>query len=190
MKKIILFFTSLAFSLSALAQTTWNVDPYHSFVNFSVKHMGISFVNGSFKSFKGSIQHTKEDLSDAKIQFTVDVSSITTGVDMRDKHLKSDDFFNTEQFPEMKFESTSLKKLTGNQYELNGKLSIRDVTKDVKFDVIYGGTAEDQQGNTKAGFQASTSINRLDYHIKFDPTGTGVGKDVSIQLNLEFSKAK
>jgi polyisoprenoid-binding protein YceI len=89
----------------------------------------------------------------------------------------------------MTFESTSFKKLTGNNYELNGKLTIRDVTKDVKFDVVFGGTAE-AQGNTKAGFTATTTINRLDYNIKYDPTGAGVAKDVKIILNLEFAKAK
>lgn len=90
----------------------------------------------------------------------------------------------------MKFESTSFKKLNGNNYELSGKLTIRDVTKDVKFAVVYGGTAKDQQGNTKAGFGATTTINRLDYNIKYDPTGAGVAKDVAITLNLEFVQGK
>lgn len=190
MKKLFLFLIAASISLSSFAQTTWKIDPMHSFVNFSVKHMGISFVDGSFKKFDGSVAASKPDLTDAKINFTVDVNSITTGVDMRDGHLKTDDFFNAEKFPTMKFESTSFKKLNGNNYELSGKLTIRDVTKDVIFEVVYGGTAKDQQGNSKAGFGATTTINRLDYNIKYDPTGGAVAKDIAIKLNLEFVQAK
>lgn len=197
MKKLFLFLIATAVSVASFAQTTWKIDPMHSFVNFSVKHMGISFVDGSFKKFDGTVAASKPDLTDAKISFTVDVNSITTGVEMRDNHLKTDDFFNAASYPEMKFESTSFKKVATktagkviNNYILTGKLTIRDVTKEVKFNVVYGGTAKDQQGNTKAGFGATTTINRLDYHIKYDPTGAGVAKDVAIRLNLEFVQAK
>ncbi|WP_256002843.1 YceI family protein [Pedobacter deserti] len=190
MKKTFLFFIALTFSVASFAQTKWTVDPMHSFVNFSVKHMGISFVDGNFGKFNGTVTAAKEDLSDAKISFTVDVNSINTNVEMRDKHLKSDDFFNAEKYPNMTFESASFKKKSGSNYVLAGKLTIRDVTKDVQFDVVFGGTAKDQQGNTKAGFMATTTINRLDYNIKYDPSGMGVGKDVKITLNLEFAQAK
>ena len=189
MKKVFLFLVALSISAASFAQTKWTVDPAHSFVNFSVRHMGISFVDGNFEKFDGSFTAGKPDLSDAKINFTVDVNSISTNVEQRDKHLKSDDFFNAETYPTMKFESTGFKKVDQNNYELSGKLTIRDVTKDVKFNVVYGGTAT-AQGSTKAGFNATTTINRLDYNIKFDPTGAGVGKDVKITLNLEFAKAK
>ncbi|MCX2573779.1 YceI family protein [Pedobacter sandarakinus] len=193
MKKLFLFLVVSSISIASFAQTSWKIDPMHSFVNFSVKHMGISFVDGSFKKFDGTITASKPDLTDAKINFMVDVNSITTGVDMRDNHLKTDDFFNANSYPTMKFESTSFKKVAGkanNNYVLTGKLTIRDVTKEVKFDVVYGGTAKDQQGNTKAGFGATTTINRLDYNIKYDPTGAGVAKDVTIKLNLEFVQSK
>lgn len=190
MKKVFLFLVVVSISVASFAQTKWTADPMHSFVNFSVKHMGISFVDGSFDKFDGSFAAAKADLTDAKISFTVDVNSISTHVAQRDKHLKSDDFFNAEKFPAMTFESTSFKKLSGNNYVLSGKLTIRDVTKDVKFNVVFGGTAKDQQGNTKAGFMASTSVNRLDYNIKYDPTGMGIAKDVNIRLNLEFVQAK
>lgn len=189
MKKLFLFLVAISISAASFAQTKWTVDPMHSFVNFSVKHMGISFVDGSFTKFDGSLTAAKEDLTDAKISFTVDVNSINTSVEPRDKHLKSDDFFSAEKYSKMSFESTSFKKLAGNKYELSGKLTIRDVTKDVKFDVVYGGTAV-AQGTTKAGFSATTTINRLDYNIKYDPTGAGIAKDVKITLNLELAKAK
>ncbi len=197
MKKLFLFILATSISIASFAQTKWTVDPMHSFVNFSVKHMGISFVDGSFKKFDGVITYTKADLSDAKVNFTVDVPSITTGVEMRDNHLKTDDFFNAEKFPQMSFVSTSFKqravksqKQQTNVYILSGKLTIRDVTKDVQFVVTYGGTAKDQQGNNKVGFNATTTINRLDYNIKYDPTGAGIAKDIKITLNLEFTQAK
>lgn len=190
MKKVFLFLVAISISVASFAQTKWTVDPMHSFVNFSVKHMGISFVDGSFTKFDGSVTAAKPDLTDAKINFTVDVNSINTSVEPRDKHLKSDDFFSAVTYPNMTFESTSFKKGSGNNYILSGKLTIRDVTKDVKFDVVFGGTAKDQQGNTKAGFAATTTINRLDYNIKYDPTGAGIAKDVKITLNLEFAQAK
>lgn len=184
-------------SIASFAQTNWAIDPMHSFVNFSVKHSGISFVDGSFKKFDGTITAAKADLTDAKINFTVDVASINTSVEMRDNHLKTDDFFNAEKYPQMTFVSTSFKKQpvkTPKQitsvYYLKGKLTIRDVTKDVTFIVNYGGTAKDQQGNTKAGFLATTTINRLDYNIKYDPTGAGIAKDIHITLNLQFAQAK
>lgn len=197
MKRLFLFLLATTISAASLAQTKWTIDPMHSFVNFQVKHSGISFVDGSFKKFNGTIEASKADLTDAKINFTVDVASINTSVEMRDNHLKTDDFFNAEKYPTMTFVSTSFSKQptkspkqVTNVYYLKGKLTIRDVTKDVTFIVNYGGTAKDQQGNTKAGFKATTTINRLDYNIKYDPTGAGIAKDIQITLNLQFAQAK
>lgn len=190
MKRLFLFLLALSATATVSAQTKWSVDPMHSFVNFSVKHMGISFVDGNFEKFDGSVTAAKADLTDAQINFTVDVASINTNVAPRDKHLRSDDFFNAEKYPEMTFESISFKKRSEKLYILTGKLTIRDVTKVVKFDVLYGGTAKDQQGNTKAGFMATTTINRLDYNIKYDPTGAGIAKDIKVTLNLEFTQTK
>lgn len=187
MKKLALLFIAAALSFSSMAQTTWNTDPMHSFVTFSIKHMGISFVDGYFGKFSGTLVAAKEDLSDAKINFSVDVNSVNTTVEMRDKHLRSADFFEVEKYPNMKFESSNFKKLSGNKYELTGKLTIKDVTKEVKFAVVYGGTAE-QKGTTKAGFGATTTINRMDYNINYDPTGAALAKDVEIKLNLELIK--
>lgn len=194
MKKLIL---SSIFALSAFvvsAQTKWNVDKMHSNVKFSVAHLVISEVDGSFKSFNGSLTSTKPDFSDAAIEFTVDVNSVNTDNEMRDGHLKGDDFFNAEKYPQMSFKSTSFKKVKGNVYVLTGNLTIRDVTKKAVFNVTYGGTAKDGYGNTKAGFKASTTIDRLAYNLKWNSLteagGSVVGKDVTINLNLEFAQAK
>jgi polyisoprenoid-binding protein YceI len=190
MKKVFVFIAMALLATTGYAQTKWNIDPAHSFVNFSVKHLGISFVNGGFKKFDGSYTSAEPDLSDARIFFKADAASISTGVDQRDTHLKTDDFLNAEKFSELKFESNLLKKVNGNEYLLTGKLTIRDVTKDVTFKVIYGGVTKDSWGNTKSGFTVSTVINRFDYNVKYDPTGLGVAKEVAINLNLEFIQAK
>ncbi len=190
MKKVLSIFAFLLLVNTVFAQTKWTTDPAHSFVSFSVKHLGISFVNGSFKKFEGTYTAEKPDLSDAKINFSIDASSINTGVDQRDGHLKTDDFFNAEKYSTLKFESVSFKKIKGNVYELTGNLTIRDVTKLVTFKVIYGGVTKDPWGNTRSGFTATTTINRFDYNLKYDPTGLAVANQVAISLNLEFIAAK
>lgn len=194
MKKLLVA-AALILSQSALfAQTKWNVDPAHSSAKFTVTHLVISEVEGNFKTFKGELINTKPDFTDAKVDFSIDVNSVNTDNEMRDKHLKGDDFFNTEKYPNMTFKSTSMKKLAGNKYALMGNLTIRDVTKPVKFDVTYGGTAKDAYKNTKAGFKATTVINRFDYGLKWNAAteagGATVGKDVTIDLKLEFAQAK
>lgn len=187
---------SFVFLNSSFAQAvkTWNVDKMHSAVKFSVSHLVISEVDGSFKIFDGKMVAAKEDFTDAKINFTVDVTSINTDNVNRDGHLKSDDFFNAEKFPNMTFVSTSFKKKSGSTYELTGNLTIRDVTKKVTFAVKYGGTAKDPYGNTKAGFKATGSINRLAYGLKWnnltEAGGAVVGEDVDLTVNLEMTLAK
>ena len=174
------------------APSKWTIDKAHSNVKFTVTHLVVSDVDGSFKIFDGSMEHTKADYSDAKISFTVDVASVNTDNDMRDKHLKSDDFFNAEKFPAMKFQSTSFTPLGGNKYKLAGNLTIRDVTKPVVFETTYGGTVN-TMGKTKAGFKAKTTINRFDYNLKWDKAteagGLVVGKDVELVVNVELNKA-
>ena len=176
------------------AQTKWALDNAHTGIKFTVSHLVISEVDGSFKTFTGSMTASKEDFTDAQIDFSVEVNSISTDNDMRDKHLKSDDFFNAEKFPKMTFKSISFKKLSPKAYELYGNLTIRDVTKKVKFHVTYGGTVKDPYGNIKAGFKATTTIKRLEYGLKWnnltEAGGAVVGNDVTIVLNAEFAKEK
>ena len=171
----------------------WKVDKSHSNVKFTVTHMVVSEVEGSFKLFDGTMENEKSDLTDAKINFTVDVSSIDTDNERRDGHLKSDDFFNAEKFPSMKFTSTSMTSSGDNKYKLAGDLTIRDVTKPVEFDVSYGGTIT-ANGKTKLGFKAKTSINRFDYNLKWDKATEGgglvVSKEVGILVNVELDKVK
>lgn len=173
------------------AVAKWTVDKAHSGVKFTVTHLVVSEVEGSFKLFDGSMETSKPDFSDAKINFTVDVNSVNTDNDMRDKHLKSDDFFSAEKYPQMKFQSTSFTSAGGNKYKLGGNLTIKDVTKPAVFDVTYGGTAN-AMGKTKSGFKAKTTINRFDYNLKWDKAteagGLVVSKDVELIVNVELNK--
>lgn len=173
------------------AVVKWVVDKSHSNVKFTVTHMVVSEVEGSFKNFEGTVEHSAPDFSDAKVNFTVDVTSIDTDNERRDGHLKSDDFFNGEKYPQMKFVSTSMQSTGGKNYKLNGNLTIRDITKPVSFDVTFGGTVTNG-GKTKAGFKAKTTINRFDYNLKWDrATEAGslvVEKEVAVQLNLELDR--
>jgi polyisoprenoid-binding protein YceI len=175
-------------------ESNWKVDASHSNVKFTVTHLVVSEVDGVFKTFDGNIKSKTPDFSGAEIDFSVDIASINTDNEMRDKHLKSDDFFNAEQFPKMTFKSTSFTKKANGKYVLEGDLTIRDVTKRIKFDVIHGGVIKDPWGNTKAGFKATASIDRLGYNLKWNTIteagGAVVGKDVKITLNLEFGMAK
>jgi polyisoprenoid-binding protein YceI len=189
----LLLLGALVLGLTASAQTKWKLDKSHSSVRFSVSHMVVSEAEGTFKTWDGTVEHTKPDFSDAKISFTIDVASINTDNERRDNHLKSDDFFNAEKYPTIKFEGTSMKPLGNNKYELTGNLTIRDVTKQVTWKVTHGGILAGSRGK-KAGFKATTNINRFDYGLKWDrATETGglvVGKEVEITVKLELDEVK
>ena len=176
------------------AATSWNLDKSHSGVKFGIDHLVISEVEGTFKVFNGSLTSPTPDFNNAKVDFTVDVNSISTDDEKRDGHLKSDDFFNAEKYPAMKFSSTSFKKVKGNAYVMEGNLTIRDVTKKVKWAVIYGGTVKDPWGNIKARFKASSKINRKDFGLKWgsvtEAGGAVVGDEVRMIVNVEFAQAK
>lgn len=191
MKKIALLFVAVLVSATTFAQTKWNVDAMHSSVNFAVKHMGISFVDGRFDKYQGTFEGTAADITKGKFNFSVDINSINTAVEMRDNHLKTNDFFNAEKYPTMTFESKSIQKVGKDQYKLQGNLTIRNITKPVTFELTYGGLLKDDgQGNQKLGFQAKTTINRFDYEVAYDPSGQAIAKDVKIVVNLELTQVK
>ena len=188
MKHLISLVAVLFITLGSFAQTQWKVDPNHSSLNFNISHSGINLVNGKFLDYTGRLTTKGEALTDANFDFTVKVKSINTNVEDRDNHLRSADFFEVEKFPEMTFRSSKI-LATGkpNEYLLYGKLTIKDVTKDVIFDVHYGGSVKSEKGE-KLGMKAETTINRFDYNINFDPAAAGVGKDVKIIAHLQFQK--
>ena len=188
MKKVLTFLAVAFITIGSFAQTNWKIDSAHSSLNFDIAHSGISFVNGKFTDYTGEVTTYGEELDEATINFTVQIASINTNVEMRDNHLKSADFFDVETYPTMTFESTKI-LATGKPdlYLLHGKLTIKDVTKDVIFDVHYGGTVESEEGE-KIGIKATTVIDRFDFNIDYDSMALGIGKDVSITVHGQFVK--
>lgn len=179
----------LVTATSLMAQSQYKVDPAHTSVNFKVKHMGITFVAGKFEKFDGGIIGSADKPEEARVFFNVETSSVNTSVQMRDDHLRSADFFEVEKFPTMSFESTRIEKVDDKKYKLHGKLQIKDVTKDVTFDVVYGGLVKGEDASETVGFIAKNKINRLDYNVAYNPDATVIGKDVIITLFLEFKSA-
>src|SRR5436190_17600813 len=130
----------------------FKVDPVHSEITFKVKHLMIASASGKFTKFDATMKSDRDDFTDATVTFEADVDSITTGNEQRDAHLKSDDFFNAEKYPKIKFKSTGLKKTSAHAYQLTGDLTIREITKPVVLNVTYNGTIVDPWGNSRVGF--------------------------------------
>lgn len=167
--------------------TKWKIDPTHSDIAFKVKHMMISTVTGFFNEFDGEVESDNDDFNGAKINFSIAIDSINTKNADRDGHLKSDDFFNAESYPNMTFQSKSF-----NEESLVGDLTIRDVTKEVVLDVDFQGIAVDPYGQTKAGFEVTGNINRKEFGLNWSAvTEAGnivVSDKVKLQLDVQFIK--
>ncbi|HPD52446.1 MAG TPA: YceI family protein [Bacteroidia bacterium] len=191
MKKVLTLIAAVALSATAIAQN-WKLDGSHSKIRFTTKYLVISDVDGEFKKFEGTFTSSKADWSDLQATMTVQVPSITTDNEMRDKHLLSDDFFNAEKFPTMTFTSTGIKSLGNNKYVLSGNLTVRDVTKKVEVPLVYGGQVKDPWGNLKAGFKATGKINRKDFGLKYaNAAATGeavVGDEVEFTIDAVLIK--
>jgi len=196
MKKIILSVTIMGmFVLSTTAQTTkWVFDKTHSKVQFDVDHMVISEVSGQFKDYEGTVLSDKSDFSDAKIDFSIDVKSISTDDEKRDGHLQSPDFFDVPKYPKITFISKSMKKIKENHYKLTGDFTMHGVTKTITLDVTYGGTVTDPYKNIKAGFKISGTINRTEFGLKYnsvvDSGGLMIGEVVTFICKVELMKMK
>ena len=195
MKSFIIIILSMSFGLLAgntAGADEWILDKAHSSVNFSVSHLVIARVNGTFGEFDVDFTGSASDFSDAVIETTIKTSSVNTGNEKRDGHLKADDFLNAELYPEIRFVSTGVEKTEDGRYRIIGDLTIRDITKQVVLDTKFNGVVKDPWGGTRAGFEASTTIDRFDFGVKWDSTTeTGnfvAGKDVEITLLMEFVK--
>lgn len=169
----------------------WIVDQAHSSIGFEVKHMMVSKVKGQFEGYTADVESADlTDLSAANIAFKFDVASITTRNEDRDNHLKSADFFDAEQYPSIDFQSTSITK-AGDNYNVTGNLTIKEVTKPVTFDVEFGGKGLNPWGVEVYGFEAEAKINREDFGLTWNAAletgGVLVGKDVKIKVELEVN---
>ncbi|MVM30022.1 hypothetical protein GO755_08260 [Spirosoma sp. HMF4905] len=171
---------------------SWAIDPMHSEIQFKVKHLVISTVTGSFGQFEGQVETVGDDFTDAKISFSADISSISTGQEQRDGHLKSADFFDAENFPKLTFTSTSFTKTGDDTYNLTGDLTIRDITKPVTLKVEHGGQMQDFYGQTKAGFELVGNIKRKEFGLTWDGVteagGVVVSDDVKLVMNIQLTK--
>lgn len=172
------------------AQTLTN-DPAHSKLGFAANHLMISQVEGNFTDFNVTLNYTKEDLSDAKFTVTAKVASVNTGVEARDNHLRSADFFDVAKYPELKFVSTSFTKKIGNEYELVGDLTIHGVTKKVTLKAFYNGMVVNPMSKENTlGFTIKGKINKNDFGVGTEFPAAVVGNEITIVSNLEFPVKK
>ena len=170
--------------------TKWVIDPAHSEITFKVKHLMISNVKGEFKTFQANIDG--EDFTKSTISANIDTTSIATNNNDRDTHLKSPDFFEVENYPEITFTSTSIKKVDDDEFKLVGDLTIKGTTKEITLDVEFGGFMKDPYGNEKAGFSINGKLNRKDFGLNWNAAleagGVMVGNEIKINAEVQFIK--
>jgi polyisoprenoid-binding protein YceI len=191
MKKVTTIIVTFFFTFLLLAQTTWKADPMHSKIAFSTGHQGISDVSGLFKTFDITSKANKADFSDAAFELSITVASIDTEVEMRDNHLRSAEFFDAENYPNMTFESTSIKKIAKekDKYKLTGKLTLHGITKTVTLNMWYRGTMVNPQSKAlTAGFKFSGLIKRTDFNIGLKFPAPMISDEVTIKADCEFIK--
>ena len=184
--------TYIHLNLSEMSNSNWSLDPSHSELQFKVKHLMITTVTGSFQKFDVTAETEGDDFSTAKISFSAETASITTGAEQRDTHLRSADFFEAETFPALSFKSTSIEKKGDDEFVVTGDLDLHGVVKPVTLNVDFGGIAKDLYGQTKAGFTLNGKINRKDFGLTWNaPTETGgllVSEDVKILAEIQLVK--
>jgi polyisoprenoid-binding protein YceI len=190
-RKLALVGMFLLIGTALFAVDTYTIDPVHSSIAFSVKHMVVSTVHGNFREFNGTINYDPKDPTKGSVEVHIKAASIDTGSDKRDNHLRSSDFLDVEKFPELTFKSTQIEK-SGDSYIARGPLTIRGVSKDVAIPFTIGGTIKDAKGNTKLGTDASLTINRKDFGLIWNRAVEGggvlVGDDVKVDLSVEGTR--
>lgn len=171
-------------------QTKWNLDVNHSSLQFKVRHLAVSNVSGTFKMFTGSAVSETDDFDNAKIECVIDASSVFTNNEQRDNDLRSPNFLNTEQFPNLTF--TGLLKKKGEAYELSGNITIRNVTKPITMQAELTGTGKGRFNDTRAGFELTGKLNRKDFGLNVNIlTETGslvIGEDIKLHLDVQLIK--
>ncbi|MCS6915418.1 MAG: YceI family protein [Myxococcales bacterium] len=175
-----------------MALERWEIDSGHSGIHFSVRHMVVAKVRGQFSRWSATIVAEDGDLARAQVEAVIDASSIETGIADRDAHLKSPDFLDVANYPELTFKSKRVESLGGGRFLVLGDLTIRGVTREVALDVEHGGRIKDPWGNERAGFMARTSIDRKDFGLRWNQVleagGLLVGDRVDIEIDVEAVK--
>ena len=174
---------------SAFAQTsTWTIDPNHSSINFEIRHLGVSNVHGSIGGIKGTVAYDEKDITKSSVESTADTTTVATGVEARDKHLKSPDFFEVDKFPTLSFKSTSLSN-SGGKLTLTGDLTLHGVTKSVTLDVDGPAPPQtDKNGKTRSGFSATGKLKRSDFNFGSKFPSAMIGDDVKFSIDVEIDK--
>lgn len=171
---------------------SWQIDSAHSHINFTVRHMMISKVRGSFETFSGSVNFDEDTPTNTTVDISIDATSINTREDQRDGHLRSPDFLNADEFPTLTFKSSNVEQVDAENGKLYGDLTIRGVSKPVVLDVEYAGQAKSPWGTTSAGFSAKTSIDRTEWGLTWNQAletgGILVGDKITIEIELEIVK--
>lgn len=171
---------------------SWKIDPAHSEVNFTVRHMMISNVRGRFERFTGQVEFDEQNPAASSVSVDIEIDSINTREAQRDAHLKSADFFNAAEYPLMSFKSKRVEVLDASHGKIIGDLTIRDQTREVVLNTEFNGVSKSPWGNTSAGFSASTSINRKDWglvwNVALETGGVLVGDEVKIAIDVEVIK--
>lgn len=176
-------------SFTVVEQFSYTVDNAHSRLGFTIKHMGISDFNGNFGKFETKITTSKADFSDAVVELSADVNTINTGNEMRDGHLKSADFFETEKFPTLTFKSTAFKLVKGKNYKIEGDLTLHGVTKKVTLNAVHYGNVENPQNKkTVAGFKVTGVIKRSEFGIGAGFPAPGLSDEVNLLADLELGR--
>jgi polyisoprenoid-binding protein YceI len=178
---------------SPAATATWQIDPAHTAAGFSVRHLMIATVRGQFKGVTGAVLWDDQDINNSTVDVTIDANTVDTGEPKRDADLKSANFFDVKNYPTITFKSTKIEKISAGKMKVAGNLTIHGVTKQVVLDVEGpSGAVKDPWGNTRVALNASTTVNRLDYGVKWnakmDSGGMVVGDDVNINIDLEMTK--
>ena len=170
----------------------WEIDSSHSSLHFSVRHLVIAKVRGTFARWSGTVHVPDGDFSKATVAVTIDASSITTGVDQRDAHLKSPDFFDVAQYPDLRFVGRRVEPRGEGEIDVLGDLTIKGTTREVVLRVETHGQAKDPWGNVRAAFTAKTSIDRRDFGLTWNQVletgGVAVGDEIRIEINVEAIK--
>lgn len=175
-----------------MSKTKWVIDPAHTLLEFSVKHMMIATVKGRFSGVEGGLYADLPDLTTADIEVTADANTVDTREAQRDQHLRSADFFDVENFPQITFKSNRIERTGNDAYKIIGDLTIRGVTREVAFDTTFEGMGKDPWGGERAGFSAEAKINRKDFGLNWNAVletgGILVGEQVKISVEVEVVK--
>jgi polyisoprenoid-binding protein YceI len=176
-----------------MTTTKWALDNTHSEVQFKVRHLMISTVTGQFNKFQATVETEEEDdFTTAKVSFSADINSISTNNDQRDAHLKSADFFDVTNYPQLRFEAERIEKVDDENYKVYGIITIKGVSKKIVLNAEFGGVIQDPWGNSRTGFSLTGKLNRSDFGLSFglvsDAGGVGLANEVKLLANVQLVK--